>query len=105
MYRNRTNPGTLGDSILELSKIVEGTDIFNSELLSRLTKFPRHKLKVQEVKVAGINPSSMSYTLYGNERYSWILIVFNPHLSHLIYNVGDKISYPDLLELTNHIKL
>jgi len=105
MYRNRTNPGTVGNTSLELSKIVEGTDIFNSELLYRLTKFPQYKLKSYTVKNLGLTPSSVSHSLYGDLRYSWILIVFNPKLSHLQYSIGDVVSYPDLMELQNHMKI
>lgn len=105
MYKNKSNPGTQGNASLELSKIVEDTDIFNSELLYRLTKFPEYKLKSKEIKVSSLNPSSLAYTIYGDQKFSWILIIFNPQLSHLQYSLGDVVRYPELTDLLNHIKV
>lgn len=55
MYRNRSNPGGLGNQSLELSTMVEGTDIFNSELLYKFTRYPEYKLKSYEVTKKGLS--------------------------------------------------
>ena len=103
MYKNRINPGTQGNTSLELSKIVDGYDLFNSELLYKITKFPAFKLKNKVIKVSGMNPSGVSNEIYGDHRYSWILIIFNPSLSYMEYNLGDIVKYPELTELRNFI--
>ena len=103
MYRNRINPGTQGNTSLELSKIVDGSDLFNSELLYKITRFPSFKLKTKLIKVSGMSPSGASSEIYGDHRYSWILIIFNPNLSYMEYKLGDVIKYPELTELRNFI--
>lgn len=103
MYRNKSNPGGLGNQSLELGTMVEGTDIFNSELLYKFTRYPEYKLKSYEVTKKGLNPNSLAKILYGNHKYSWILILMNPGVRIDSYKFGSIIKYPDLAELRSFI--
>lgn len=103
MYKNKSNPSSLGNSTLELGKIVEGSDIFNSEILYKITKFPSYKLKEYTVEVSGLSPNSVAHELFGDQRYSWILILFNPDQRVLRYQIGIKLKYPNLQELIIYI--
>jgi len=103
MYKNKSNPGSLSGSSLELSRIVSGTDIFNSQFLYRLTKFPNFKLKKYTVTILGHTPSSIAKELYGDFTLSWIITVFNPNVERQPFPVGYSISYPDIQELIKFI--
>lgn len=103
MYRNNSNPGGLGNQSLELSTMVDGTDVFNSELLYKFTQYPTHKLKEYEVTKKGLNPNSLAKILYGSHKYSWILILMNPGVPIDQYVFGSIIKYPDLSEIRSYI--
>lgn len=103
MYKNKSNPSSLGNSSIELSKIVSGSDIFNSEVLYKITKFPVYKLKSHKLTVSGMSPNSLACELFGDQIYSWILILFNPKYRVFKYEIGTEIVYPELSDLINYL--
>lgn len=103
MYRNKSNPAKFGSYLMEISKMTQGSDIFNSELLYKITRFPDYRLNTKIIESKSNTPNSVAYELYGDQIYSWILILFNPYLSHIEYSIGDKVLYPNLVELNNFL--
>jgi hypothetical protein len=103
MYINNKTPGDINRVGFDLSNIVEGSDIFNSRLLYNITKYP-YDLNTYSVEVAGMSPNSVARVVYGDQIYSWILILFNPRYRTFRYPQGIKLVYPDLSLLYSYIK-
>jgi hypothetical protein len=103
MYLNKSNPSRLGNMNLELANITEGSDIFNSGMLFDIIKFPLYRLKSFIIENKSNTPTSIANLLYGSQEMSWLLIIFNPNLSWLEYNIGDEVKYPDKSDLINFL--
>lgn len=103
MYKNRSNPNAVTGSTLTLDRIVDNSDIFNSEILYKITKFPDRELKSYVVKVNNLGPSSVSKEIYGNPELSWLITIFNSQYTGIKYKLGDIIRYPDMNDLYKFI--
>lgn len=103
MYINKSNIGKLGRYNLELSNIIEGTDIFNSAILYLITKIPDSIIKIESITKLGINASNLASDKYGTHMYSWLLIILNSNLDNFNYKLGDKVRYVEKTDLFRYL--
>jgi len=75
----------------------EGFDPLNSHMIEQIYEFkPQGYYNVQDEEA---NPSLLSYNIYGDVQYWWILLLYNKLESSSDLTIGSVVKYPDLADL------
>ena len=94
------NSKVVSSERFDMEKFLEFTDNadpLNSKFLSELLRLPVRGQFVVEGEEA--RPDRLSYRIYGNTQYWWILLMYNKKQDPDAIASGDVINYPSLQEL------
>ena len=94
------NTSIVSDERYDLSKFMEFTDNYDpitSHFLSEIQSLPQGGI-IQVVSDAG-RPDNISYKIYNNTQYWWVIMLYNGITEYSDINQGDTINYPTLSSL------